>query len=137
MDPGLPIRNLDYAVIFARQMTAMCGFYETTLGFPLHRKLSPKWVEFRVGSSLVAIAEPGGLFDDPVPPVGVLSLQLAFRVAPDEVDLCASTLRERGVELISGPTDRSFGHRTLFFRDPDGNVIEIYAEIPCEPGIAT
>jgi len=129
MDSRLPIRNLDYTVIFARQMTAMCEFYEQTLGFPLHRKLSPTWVEFRVGSALIAIAEPGGLFDDPVPPVGVLSLQLAFRVAPGEVELCAATLRERGVALHSGPTDRPFGHRTLFFRDPDGNVIEIYAEI--------
>ena len=129
MDPRLPIRNLDYAVVFARQMAPMCEFYEKTLGFAFHRKLGPKWVEFRVGSSIVAIAEPGGLFDDPVPPVGVLSLQLAFRVAPAEVELCAATLRERGVELISGPTDRPFGHRTLFFRDPDGNVIEIYAEI--------
>jgi len=25
--------------------------------------------------------------------------------------------------------DQPFGHRTLFFRDPDGNVLEIYAEI--------
>ena len=101
MDPRLPIRNLDYAVVFARQMAPMCEFYEKTLGFAFHRKLGPKWVEFRVGSSIVAIAEPGGLFDDPVPPVGVLSLQLAFRVAPAEVELCAATL-ERGVELI-GP----------------------------------
>ena len=129
MDSQLPIRNLDYAVIFARQMPEMCDFYEKTLGFEFHRRLGPKWVEFRVGSSLVAIAEPGGLFNDPVPPVGVMSVQLAFRVAPAEVELCAATLLARGVQLISGPTDRPFGHRTLFFRDPDGNVIEIYAEI--------
>jgi catechol 2,3-dioxygenase-like lactoylglutathione lyase family enzyme len=27
------------------------------------------------------------------------------------------------------PTDQPWGHRTLFFRDPDGNVLEIYADI--------
>jgi len=27
------------------------------------------------------------------------------------------------------PQDQPWGHRTLFFRDPDGNVLEIYAEI--------
>jgi lactoylglutathione lyase len=27
------------------------------------------------------------------------------------------------------PTDQPWGLRTLFFRDPDGNVLEIYAEI--------
>ena len=129
MDPKIPIRSLDYTVIFARQMSAMREFYGTTLGFPLHRQLSPHWVEFRIGSSLLALTERGGLFDDPAPPIGVLSLQLAFRVAPGEVTTCASTLRERGVTIISEPTDRPFGHRTLFFRDPDGNVLEIYAEI--------
>lgn len=129
MDPKLPIRSLDYTIIFARQMPAMREFYGSTLGFPLHRELGPHWIEFRVGSNLLALTERGGLFDDPAPPVGVLSLQLAFRVAPAEVASCAAALRERGVSIISGPTDRPFGHRTLFFRDPDGNVLEIYAEI--------
>jgi len=82
-----------------------------------------------VGANILALAERGGRFDDPAPPVGTLSLQLAFRVAPQEVDLCAATLTERGVDIVSPPTDQPFGHRTLFFRDPDGNVLEIYAEI--------
>ena len=129
MDPRLPIRSLDYTVIFARDMQAMRQFYGTTLGFPLHRELSPRWLEFRIGSNLLALTERGALFDDPAPLPGVLSLQMAFRVAPDEVATCASTLVERGVNIISGPTDQPFGHRTLFFRDPDGNVLEIYAEI--------
>jgi lactoylglutathione lyase len=128
MDPRLPIRSIDYTVIYARQMPAMRAFYETTLGFPLHRELSPSWVEFRVGSNILALATHGGRFDDPPPPIGVLSLQLAFRVAPNEVATCAAVLAERGV-TVTGPTDQPFGHRTLFFRDPDGNVIEIYAEI--------
>lgn len=129
MDPKLPIRSIDYTIIFARQMPAMREFYEFTLGFPLHRELGPKWVEFRVGSNLLALRERGPLFDDPSPPIGVLSLQLAFRVTPSEVAGCAAVLQERGVAVTSGPTDQPFGHRTLFFRDPDGNALEIYAEI--------
>ena len=128
MDPLIPIRNLDYTVIFARQMPAMRAFYETTLGFPLHRELSPQWFEYRVGANLLALRGRGG-FEDPLLPIGVLSLQLAFRVAPAEVASCAAVLVERGVRIISGPADQPFGHRTLFFRDPDGNVLEIYAEI--------
>ncbi|MDX2204800.1 MAG: VOC family protein [Hyphomicrobiaceae bacterium] len=133
MDPKLPIRSLDYTVIFARQMQEMRAFYEHTMGFALHRELSPRWVEFRVGANILALTEPGGRFPDAAPPVGNLSLQLAFRVAPHEVDTCAATLAERGVEIISPPTDQPFGHRTLFFRDPDGNVLEIYAEIYPHP----
>jgi catechol 2,3-dioxygenase-like lactoylglutathione lyase family enzyme len=129
MDPKLPIRNIDYTVIFARQMPKMREFYGSTMGFPLHRELSARWVEYRVGSNLLALAEPGTRFSDPLPPVGVMSMQLASRIAPQEVDECAATLAERGVAFVSPPTDQSFGHRTLFFRDPDGNVLEIYAEI--------
>ena len=129
MDPRIPIRSIDYTVVYARQMTAMRAFYETTLGFPLHRELSPTWIEFRIGANILALTVPGGRFDDSAPPVGVLSLQLAFRVSPHEVNDCAAALVERGVQIVSGPTDQTFGHRTLFFRDPDGNVLEIYAEI--------
>lgn len=129
MDSKLPIRSLDYTVIFARQMQTMRKFYGETLGLSLHKELGSQWIEFRVGSNILALTERGLIFDDPSPPTGVLSLQLAFRVTPSEVATCASTLQERGVTIISGPTDQPWGHRTLFFRDPDGNVLEIYAEI--------
>ncbi|MFT4194173.1 VOC family protein [Ottowia sp.] len=129
MDPALPLRSLDYTVIYARQMTAMREFYEDKLRLSLHRELSPRWIEYRIGSAILALASSGGRFNDPAPPIGALSLQLAFRVAPHEVSLCAETLTFRGVKCLSGPTDQNFGHRTLFFRDPDGNVLEIYAEI--------
>ena len=129
MDPKIPIRSIDYTVVFARQMEAMREFYGTTMGFSLHRELSPQWIEYRVGSNILALATSGGRFKDPAPPIGVLSLQLAFRVSPAEVDACAAVLMQRGVEILDGPTDQPFGHRTLFFRDPDGNVLEIYAEI--------
>ncbi len=129
MDPKLPIRSIDYTVIPVRQMTAMREFYGTTLGFALHRELSAHWIEYRIGANLLALADHSGRFDDQKLPVGSLSLQLAFRVAPNEVASCAATLTARGVTIISGPTDHPFGHRTLFFRDPDGNLLEIYAEI--------
>lgn len=129
MDLQLPIRSIDYTVIYARQMPAMRDFYGKTLNFPLHRELGPQWIEYRVGSNILALTERGLIFDDPAPPVGVLSLQLAFRVAPKEVDSCAAVLAERGVTIVSPPTDQPWGHRTLFFRDPDGNVLEIYAEL--------
>jgi lactoylglutathione lyase len=123
------IRQIDYTVIFARDMAAMRHFYGTVLGFPVLNELSARWIAYRVGSTTLALAEHGGRFKDPAPPPGVLSVQLAFRVAPKLVDACAAELAAAGVKIESPPTDQPFGHRTLFFRDPDGNVLEIYAEI--------
>jgi catechol 2,3-dioxygenase-like lactoylglutathione lyase family enzyme len=50
-------------------------------------------------------------------------------VSATEVDQCADELVRQGVALLSPPTNQSFGHRTLFFRDPDGNLLEVYAQI--------
>lgn len=126
---ALPIRHLDYTVIFARDMARMRRFYGETLAFPVNRELGPQWIEYRIGSCLLGLTKRGLLFDDPSPPQGVLSLQLAFRVAPGDVTQCADWLQARGVKPLGPTTDQPWGHRTLFFRDPDGNVIEIYAEI--------
>jgi len=65
----------------------------------------------------------------PSRPVDDDRLQLAFKVSVVEVDHCAGELARQNVKLLSPPTDQSFGHRTLFFRDPDGNLLEIFAEI--------
>lgn len=123
------IRAIDYTVIIVRDMTAMRRFYEDILGFPLIRELSPNWIEYRVGENTLALSRPGWTAADAPTPAGSAALQLAFKVAVHQVDQCADELVRKGITLFSPPTDRPFGHRTLFFRDPDGNLLEVYAEI--------
>src|SRR5262245_9513033 len=124
------IRAIDYTVIFVRDMTAMRRFYEDILGFALIRKLSPSWIEYRVGNNTLALARPRLTTGDASAPNGSASLQLAFKVSAAEVDQCAEELLRLGISLLSPPTDQAFGHRTVFFRDPDGNLLEVFAEIP-------
>lgn len=123
------IRAIDYTAVFVRDMAAMRRFYEDILGFPLSRELSPGWIEYRVGNNTLALARPSRTAADVPTPDGSASLQLAFKVSASEVDQCADELVRQGVELFSPPTDQSFGHRTLFFRDPDGNLLEVFADI--------
>jgi catechol 2,3-dioxygenase-like lactoylglutathione lyase family enzyme len=123
------IRAIDYTVIFVRDMAAMRRFYEDILRFPLIRELSPGWIEYRVGGNILALSTPRLTAADVPTPDGSASLQLAFKVSAPEVDQCADELVRRGVTLLSPPTDHAFGHRTLFFRDPDGNLLEVFAEI--------
>ena len=50
-------------------------------------------------------------------------------VAPSDSTL-TQRLIAKGVEMMSPPRDiPAWRHRALFFRDPEGNVIEIYAEV--------
>lgn len=48
---------------------------------------------------------------------------LTIRV--ESVDEICSELREHGVAILNGPTDRPWGRRTAAFSDPDGNVWEV------------
>ncbi len=123
------IRAIDYTVVFARDMAAMRRFYEDILGFPLLRELSPGWIEYKLGGNTLALATPSKTAADTPTPNGSASLQLAFKVSAPEVDQCADELVRQGVNLLSPPTDQVFGHRTLFFRDPDGNLLEVFADI--------
>lgn len=123
------IKAIDYTVIYVRDLAAMRRFYEDVLQLELIRELSPRWIEYRVGPNILALAIPGlTAKDDPVPP-RTAALQLAFKVDRKAVDACAAELEQQGIAIMLPPTDQPFGHRTLFFRDPDGNVLEIYAEI--------
>lgn len=129
VSPISRIRGLDYVAIFARDLPAMRHFYAEVMRFPRGRELGDIWFEYRVGSSILALTRKGAIFDDPETPAGAAALQLAFRVAPGEVDECAEALRAAGVAILRPPTDQPWGHRTLFFQDPDGNIVEIYADI--------
>jgi catechol 2,3-dioxygenase-like lactoylglutathione lyase family enzyme len=127
--PFQSIRTIDYTVILVRDMAAMRRFYEGVLRFSLTRELSPGWIEYQIGGNTLALSRPGRTAKDAPMPKGSASLQLAFKVAVDDVDRCAEELLRHGVDLLEPPTNQSFGHRTLFFRDPDGNLLEVYAEI--------
>lgn len=123
------IRAVDYTVVFARDLPAMRRFYAEVLGFAPSRELSPDWLEFAVGPNTIALARPKRVAHDAPTPPGGASLQLAFKVPVPEVDRCAEELARHGVAILDPPTDQPFGHRTLFFRDPDGNLLEVYAEL--------
>jgi catechol 2,3-dioxygenase-like lactoylglutathione lyase family enzyme len=123
------IQAIDYSVIFVRDMAAMRRFYEDVLGFALSRELSRGWIEYRVGGNKRAHARPWPNPADAPIPQGSAALQLAFKVSAPDVDRCADELVRMGVALLEPPKDQPFGHRTMFFRDPDGNLLEVYAEI--------
>ena len=124
------IAAVDYTVIIARDMPAMRQFYGSVLGFRFVRQLGEAWFEYQVGPNLLALAQPRRTASDPPMPKGAAALQLAFKVAYAEVDACARELRACGVTILEEPRDQPFGHRTLFFRDPDGNLLEVYADTP-------
>ena len=57
-----------------------------------------------------------------------------FAIIVDDVDAVRAELNEHEVAVISGPTDRDWGMRTMTFADPGGHTWEIAQELPSAPG---
>lgn len=127
------IRNLDYTVIICADVEAMKRFYRDALGFRIVRDFGT-WVEFQVGATLLTLRQRAtgydGVRDHDGPASGSgASLQLAFRVSPAAVDGCFSELRQREVTIVQPPTlHPETGHRTLFLKDVENNILEIFSE---------
>lgn len=125
-----PIRNLDYAVLLCSRMAETKAFYRDVLRFPLESERE-NWICFRVGATLLTLRPRAkwAVADDGERLLGSAAVQLAFRVPPPAVDAWHTELVARGVPIVREPTDvPAWRHRTLFFRDPEDNIVEIYAE---------
>lgn len=124
------IREIDYVILLCEHIDASRAFYRDVMLFPVEEDLKD-WVRFRIGSSFLTLRPRGQwlCWHDGASMSGAAAVQLAFRVAPEQVNECYAELIKKGVEVLDPPQDQDFGHRTLFFRDPEDNVVEIYAEI--------
>ena len=121
------IRNLDYVILLCEDIQGMRVFYQEVMGFEIYRG-NEEWVEMNVGATLLTLRKRGRAYDGRKHPDSA-GVQLAFRVTPTEVDECHQELLQKRVEILDPPRDMDYGHRTLFFKDPEGNILEIYADI--------
>ena len=123
-----PIEQMTHVVLPCTSLERTREFYELVLGFPVVED-RPNWVSFDVGGSLLTLRPRGSwaVCDDGPLPSETAAVQIAFRVPVPEVDLWHAELVARSVPILREPTDLpSWGHRTLFFRDPENSIIEIY-----------
>ena len=121
------LHTLDYVILLCEDIARMKAFYHELLGFPIERDWED-WIEMRAGMVLLTLRKRGRSYDGPSI-YNSAGVQLAFRVAPHEVDTWYIELLQKQVEILEPPRDREYGHRTLFFKDPAGNILEIYADI--------
>jgi len=58
------------------------------------------------------------------------SVELEFQV--DDVDKEYRRLQHMDIEWVKPPTTQSWGNRSIYFRDPDGNLINFYSRVGAE-----
>lgn len=122
------IRSMDYVIILCEDLARMKHFYSSLFGFQLEED-ADHFVAFRVGTLFLGLRPRGRSYDGPGIPEKSAGVQLSFRVPPADVDLAFEALTANNVTVIEGPANQDWPHRTLFFSDPENNILEIFADI--------
>ena len=123
--------GLRHLALNARDLSAMKRFYVDVLGFAVEWEPDPDNIYLSSGLDNLALHKAPGVTSEAAPAGrGVLDhLGLIVRAAGD-VDQWAAFLESRGVTLDAQPRTHRDGARSCYFRDPDGNQIQIIHHPP-------
>lgn len=122
--------KLAYVRLLIRDFDACVAFYRDTLDFPVSILAEDaKFAEFDTGETALELYDRSamaevvgtGLVQGGETDRTLLTLQV------EDVDETYELLKGKGVKFEEPPGDReSWGARTAYFRDPDGNLIELF-----------
>ena len=119
--------GLRHLALNVRDVAAMQRFYVDLLGFAVEWEPDADNLYLSSGIDNLALHRATGLAG---PEGGVLDhLGLIVR-SPDEVDQWAAFLEAKGVTLDAKPRTHRDGARSCYFRDPEGNRIQIIHHPP-------
>jgi lactoylglutathione lyase len=122
------VHRLDYLILYVSDLPVSVAFYRDVVGLQ-HKFTDAGYAEFATGETRFALYEQRraawltGEYPSPGPAGQVVFLT-------DDVDSQELRLTQLGIDVLSGPADRPWGHRTLHIADPDGFVIEFAQPIP-------
>jgi catechol 2,3-dioxygenase-like lactoylglutathione lyase family enzyme len=129
------LAGIDHVAITVADMDATCAFYDRLFGA---RVLDDHRLD---GRAIVRVIIVGGGVRISVHQQGNGVDLVARLPTPGSEDICfrfggaieeaVALLRDRGVEIVDGPSPRRTADRTpsqsVYFRDPDGNLVELMA----------
>ena len=121
----------DYLILIVEDLDRALGFYVDDLGLRLGHR-SGDYAQLDTGTTRLALytrsamAKTLGMALDP-PVSNAPGFELGFKVS--DVDAAFTELIARGARPVMPPTDRFWGQRTAYLRDPDGHLIELVQDL--------
>jgi catechol 2,3-dioxygenase-like lactoylglutathione lyase family enzyme len=126
-----PHAGLRHLALNVRNLDAMKTFYVDLLGFAVEWEPDPDNVYLSSGIDNLALHRVTVVPDGPVRQSGQTLDHLGLIArSPDDVDRWASFLESRGVPIDAPPRTHRDGARSCYFRDPDGNKVQIIPHPP-------
>lgn len=119
--------QLSETAIYTSDLATAERFYHEVLGLEIISRMESRGISFRCGETVLLVFDPGRtrLPDAGVPTHGAVGEgHIAFVVEDSELDLWRRRLMHFGVAIeaeVAWPS----GGRSLYFRDPARNVVEL------------
>ena len=125
--PGIP--NLVNTCLFTSNVNRLVKFYEPILGLKAKRP-DKTYAEFSTGVGVLAIFSQEA--EEKYIPGSTEggkngSMVLEFKVT--NVDTAYQRLRGLVKIWVKPPTTQPWGSRSIYFRDPDGNLVDFYTMV--------
>jgi uncharacterized glyoxalase superfamily protein PhnB len=127
-----PVMDLTQARIVTTDVARLARFYAALIGVDV--VVNDYYVEVPAGGTSLAFSrcefnEPDA-FGGTSPLTPTDKVVLDFQV--DDVDAHFERVNCLGVEWIMAPTTQPWGKRSMMFRDPEGNVINIFSAMQAD-----
>lgn len=128
----VPLDGILETALYAGDLKAAAEFYGGVLGLDEITRVAGRHVFFRCGPSVLLIFNPEATIQPPSPDAPLAAPvhgatgpgHACFRVLPPALDAWRGQLIARGVPIETEITWPN-GARSLYFRDPAGNSLEI------------
>jgi catechol 2,3-dioxygenase-like lactoylglutathione lyase family enzyme len=135
------ILGIDHVAFAAADLEATCAFYDMLFGARTHLDYAPDGKslvrQIALGGALLSIHQLGnGLaLVARYPTVGGADICLRWS---ESIETAMDLLRTHEIPIIDGPSRRrtadGLSASSIYFRDPDGNLLELMAADRAKPG---
>ena len=135
------ILGIDHIAFAARDLEETCAFYDRLFGARVHLDYAPEGKslvrQIAIGGALLSIHQAGNGLELVAkhPAVGGADVCLRWSGSTESA---SELLRRQGIAVIEGPSRRQTADGlpalSIYFRDPDGNLLELIAADGKPPG---